>query len=436
MLEFAVFADDLTGGMIIASLLEGLGVRCPLVTSADALDQLTPDVEAVVLARKVRLIAPELARAEAQAAAAAFQRRGARRIFYKYSALFDSTPAGNIGPIAETLLAATGARRTLFCPSFVERDVAVYEGRMFVRGAPLNETFKRFDPVTPMHNANLVEVLQAQTARKVGLLRRRILARGAQAAAAELERQADTPFFIADAIDDQDIGVLAELAADWPLTTGGDSLPPALVRRWRAGRAADVGSARRLLPGAAGFEAVLSGSCAGQTLAQLEALERRCPIWRIDLARDGADDGLIERLAAWAAPRLADGPLAIATSADQAGVAAAQARYGADGAAALADRILGQVARRLSTLGVTKFVVAGGETSGAVLDALGVREVQVAAFDDMQGGYCAERAASPRAFVLKPGTFGDEDFLMSALARLREAAGAATAGERETGHGR
>src|SRR5579859_571804 len=121
MLEFAVLADDLTGGFIIASLLESAGLRCPLVTSTEALSALPTDVEAVVLARKIRLVAPELARAEARAAAAAFQRRGVRRIYSKYSALFDSTERGNIGPIAEELLSATGAARTIFCSAFVER---------------------------------------------------------------------------------------------------------------------------------------------------------------------------------------------------------------------------------------------------------------------------------------------------------------------------
>jgi uncharacterized protein YgbK (DUF1537 family) len=369
MLEFAVLADDLTGGMIIASSLEHEGVRCPLVTSIDALADLPASTEAVVLARKIRLVEPDQARQEAGQAAAAFARLGARRIFFKYSALFDSTARGNIGPVAETLLEATGAQRTIFCPSFVERDVTVYEGRMFLRGTPLGESFKQFDPATPMLDSNLVDVLQAQSRLKVGLLRRRHLSSGKPAAEASLARQAGARLFIADAIDAGDIERLAELTLDWPLTTGADSLPPALARLWRGDRPPAGGSGRRLLPPAPGFEAVLAGSCAAPTLAQLDAFERAHPMWRIDLVRDGEDPGLLDRISAWASQRLRSGPVAIATSADQAGVEAAQQRHGREGAAALSDRLLGALARRLLNLGVRKFVVAGGETSGQVVSA-------------------------------------------------------------------
>jgi uncharacterized protein YgbK (DUF1537 family) len=424
MLEFAVLADDLTGGMIIASSLEHEGVRCPLVTSIAALADLPPATEAVVLARKIRLVEPDLAREEARQAAAAFEALGAKRIFSKYSALFDSTARGNIGPIAETLLEATGASRTIFCPSFVERDVTVYEGRMFLRGTPLGESFKRFDPATPMLDSNLVEVLQAQSGLKVGLLRRRHSSAGKAAAEAALARQAGARLFIADAIDAGDIERLAELTLDWPLTTGADSLPPALARLWRRGRPPARGSGRRLLPPAPGFEAVLAGSCAAPTLMQLEAFERAHPVWRIDLVRDGEDPDLLSRISAWASPRLKSGPVAIATSADQAGVEAAQQRHGREGAAALSDRFLGALAQRLLDLGVRKFVVAGGESSGQVVSALGIRRVEVARLDDMQGGYCHQAEPVAVSLVLKPGTFGDAEFLFSALARLREADGA------------
>ncbi len=414
-LEFAVLADDLTGGLIIASLLESAGLRCPLVTSVEALSALPDDIEAVVLARKIRLIAPELARAEAAAAAAAFQQRGAKRIYYKYSALFDSTERGNIGPIAETLLAATGAARTIFCSAFVERDVTVFEGRMFVRGTPLGESLKRFDPVTPMLNSNLVEVLQAQSTLEVGLLRRRALAEDAVALG-------EAPFLIADAVDESDIERLAALTCDWPLTTGADSLAPALVRAWRGERPAEPGSARRHLPAAPGSAVVLGGSCSGVTLAQLDDFAETRPVWRVDLARDGDDSGLVERILDWALPHLVSGPVAIATSADRAGVEAAQARFGRDGAAARSDAILGAVARGLMTLGgVRKFVVAGGETSGAVITALGVESVQVSAFDEMEGGYCHQAAPVPLSLVLRAGSFGGKDFFHTALARLDEA---------------
>jgi len=415
VLELGVLADDLTGGMMIASLIELAGVACPLATTPDALE---PGAEAAVLARKIRLVDPDEARQEAHAAAAAFARLGARRIYSKYSALFDSTARGNIGPIAEALLEATGAARTVFCPAYVERDVTVYQGRLFVGPTPLAESFKRFDPATPALTSDLVEALQAQTNVKVGLLPRKVLAAGkAEAWLAN----APAPFLIVDAIDAGDIERIAALTLDWPLVTGADSLAPALARAWRRGAARDPAAGRRLLPPAPGFEAVIAGSCAPPTLAQLAAFERDNPLWRIDLAADADDPGLVRRILAWAGERLADGPVAVATSADKPGVAAAQARFGRDGAASRADALLAGIAAGLAGLGARKFVVAGGETSGAVLSALAIRKVEVAAYDDLFGGYCHQRGPEPMSLVLKAGSIGGADFLIRALARMRQA---------------
>jgi 3-dehydrotetronate 4-kinase len=405
--ELAVLADDLTGGLIIASTLEAVGVRCPVATSVAALADLPPDAEAVVLARKIRLADPATARGEALAAARAFAAIGAKRVFYKYCALFDSSDQGAIGPIAEVLLEETGAQHTIFCPSFVEHDVTVFEGRMFVGGTPLGESYKRFDPVLPMTNSNLVEVLAAQTRHRVGLLRHRDVARGI------LALQPDCPFYIADAIDPNDIAQLAKAVLDWPLVTGGDSLPQALARAWRARDGRGETGSRGALPRAGGGLAVLSGSCGVRTLEQLDVFAAQHPTWRIDLAESEPD--LVPRILDWATPRLAQGPLAIATSGDPEAVARAQARFGREGASERSDRIIADLASGLYERGVRRFVVAGGETSGQVIARLGLGLVDVAAFDDMLGGHCY---ADPVALVLKPGMFGGPDFLLEAVARL------------------
>jgi uncharacterized protein YgbK (DUF1537 family) len=420
MLELAVLADDLTGGMITAAALEAEGVRCPLVTTVDALGRLPGDAEAVVLARKIRLVDPALAREEARAAAEAFKRLHARRIYYKYSGVFDCTPRGNIGPIAEALLQAVGAPQTIFCGALIERDVTVYEGRMFLRNVPLAESPKRFDPVTPAFESNLVEALRPQTSLAVGLLPHRILFRGRAAAQAELARLADTPFIIVDSADGDDIDRVAELVLDWPLVTGADSLTPALAKAWKKGQPQHEARSR-LLPATGGFSAVLSGSCSPPTLVQLEAFAARHPVWRIDLAKDADAPGLADEIARWAVERLPLGPVAVATSGDVAAVAAAQARFGVEGASQRSDQLIGAIAVKLREAGVRKFVVAGGETSGQVMTALGVQQVEVAPLDDMLGGYCHQAGPSPISMVLKPGSYGDPDFLFSALTRLEEA---------------
>jgi len=421
VLELAVLADDLTGGMIIAAKLEAAGVVCPLVTEAEHIADLPADATAVVLARKIRLVPSEIAREEARVAAAAFARRGARTIYYKYSALFDSTDRGNIGPIAEALMAATGAPRTLFCPAYVDRGLTMYQGHIFVGSTLMSATAKRFDPATPATTADVVAKLRGQTSWRVGLASHHMLNAEAPPIAAALEARPETPFWVMDAIDEADVARIAALTRDWPLVTGGDSLPPAIIRDRRGAAPPQPGSGRRLLPAARGHEAVIAGSCGQATMAQLQAFAERHPLWQVDLARDGDEPGLAETIAAWAAERLAAGPVAVATTADPDGVTAAQTAFGREGASERADRLLGAVAARLRDLGVGKFVIAGGETSGAILKALEATRLEVGGYDELLGGYCHAPGARPISFVLKPGGMGDPPFFFTALDRLREA---------------
>jgi len=429
VLELAVLADDLTGGMIIAGKLEAAGVACPLVTNVDELLALPGDPTAVVLARKIRLVSPAQARQEAEAAAAAFAKRGANTIFYKYSALFESTDQGNIGPIAEALLAATGAKRTMFCPAYVDRGLTMYQGHIFIGSTLMSETAKRFDPMTPSTTSDVVAKLRSQTAWRVALADHQMLTADAAAVAAALDAQPDVLFWVMDAINDADVAKIAAVTRDWPLVTGADSLPPAIIEDRRQGALPQPGSGRRLLPAALGHAAVIAGSCGPATAAQLAAFAERHPVWQVDLARDGDAEGLADAIAAWASERLPSGPVAIATTADPAGVAAAQAAFGREGASQRADRLLGAVAVRLRDVGVSKLVIAGGETSGAVLKALEVGRLEVAGYDDeLWGGYCHALGQRPMSFVLKPGGTGDPHFFFTALDRLQEAERQSTKG--------
>jgi 3-dehydrotetronate 4-kinase len=421
VLELAVLADDLTGGMIIAAKLEAAGVVCPLVTEAAAVG-LAAGATAMVLARKIRLIPPVAAKAEAVAAEAAFRRAGARTIYYKYSALFDSTDEGNIGPIADALLDATGAAQTIFCPAYVDRGVTMYKGHLFVLATLMSESFKRFDPMTPAKTSNVVAKLGTQTARAVGLIDHQMLQDSIPDIHAVLARQPQTPYWIADAIDEADLAKLAELTRDWPLVTGADSLAPAILRDRRRDHPPEANSGRRLLGSTPGYEAVIAGSCSEATRAQLESFSRGHPVWRIDLARDATSSDLLARIAAWAAEQAPKRPFAVATSADPDGVAAAQAAFGRQGASELADRVLGAVAAMLRDLGVRKFVVAGGETSGEVLAAVGAERLDVAGYDnELFGGYCQSRGDTPLSFVVKPGSMGGPDFFLAAFERMRAA---------------
>ena len=416
MLELGVIADDLTGGMMVASLLEREGVRCPLVTSVGALDRLNADAEAVVVGRKLRLAPPQEAVAEVRRIGEALLKKRAKRLYYKYSALFMSTDRGNIGPASEALMELTGADRVLFCPQW--SGVTVFMGRMFVNQVMLHESGASRDPATPMTNSNLVEVLQAQSKAKVSFLPLEVMRRAKPAAEKFLAQRINdgTSFFVVDGIDVTDVARVAELCVDAPLSTGADGLPVYLARAWQNNNRKS--RPRTLLPPAPGHAAVLAGSCSNKTNQQLKRFEQEYPLYRVDLVRAASEPGEVDLIVDWASDKLEAGPVGISTTMDADGVQRLQAALGRQGAADLAENILGRVTARLYELGVRKFVVAGGETSGKVINTLGIEQLQVAAFDYLGGGYCHARDPDPVSLVTKAGGAGEADFFAAALERL------------------
>jgi len=421
VIELGVLADDLTGGMMVASLLESEGVECPLVSSIDGLAEVARSgAQAVVVARKIRLVDPAVATLEAEQTVRALQDIGCKRFYYKYCATFDSTEKGNIGPVAEAMLKATGGRHTLFCPAFPRHTVTVFQGMMFIGSTPLGKSFKRADPVTPMTNSNLVEVLQAQSTEKVGLLSHALLLRGKAAVEAHLESP-DTPnLYIADSADDEDLVRIADFALDWPLTTGADALPVFLARAWqRHGQSEISRKPRTLLPASPGREAIIAGSCASPTRNQLKYFEERHPVFWIDLLEAADNPEYVSKVLQWTADHNEHQPIAVASSADNDELERTQGALGREGAAKLADRILGEVAEGLFKQGVRKFIVAGGETSGQVINTLGINKFEVTAFDELGGGYCHRAGSEPVSLVLKAGALGQKDFFFAALDRMR-----------------
>ena len=418
MLKLAVIADDLTGGMMVASLLEREGVFCPLVTSLDALNELDDRAEAVVIGCKLRIVPTEHAVSEVRSYGKMLLAKGVKRIYYKYSALFMSTDKGNIGPISECLMELTGTDHVLFCPRWA--GCTVYMGRLFVNQLMLHESGASRDPVTPMTNSNLVEVLQAQSRVDVSFLPLSIV-RGRKSGASDFLRakvSEGVSFFITDALDDdRDLSRLAEIAIDMPFSTGADGLPVYLARLLWGGMSGK--ESNNILPPAPGYTAVLAGSCSGKTNRQLKMFEKQYPLYRVDLIEASRNLKVVDDITEWACNRLSDSPIGIATTLDNVGVARIQKELGRDIAANLAENILGKITSRLYGLGVRKFVVAGGETSGKVITTLGLDRLKVAAFDYLGGGYCHAEGSDPISLVTKAGGQGEEGFFGQAIERLR-----------------
>jgi uncharacterized protein YgbK (DUF1537 family) len=417
-------ADDFTGATDLCNTLVRRGMRTVQLIDVPAAGSAVPDAEAVVIALKSRTIPAADAVRMSLAALTWLRAAGARQILFKYCSTFDSTDEGNIGPVADALLDALGADFTLFCPAFPEAGRTIYKGYLFVGDVLLSESGMRDHPLTPMRDPSLVRVLQRQSQGRVGLVQHRTVAQGAAAIRAAFADLCGQGFrhAIVDAIAEHDLEAIGEAAADLALITGGSGIALGLPANFRRQGLLGEGGDADTLPPVGGMAAVLSGSCSQATQAQVAYMRERAPAFSIDpLAAVNGHD-LAEEALAWATPRLGDGPLLISATAPPETVAMVQQRLGRERAGALVEGILADIARGLVARGVQRLVIAGGETAGAVVQALGVTGLRIGRQIDPGVPWTVSLPGTlgePRlALALKSGNFGAEDFFLRAFAVL------------------
>lgn len=413
-MQLGCIADDFTGASDLANTLTRGGMRTvqTIGVPGDDLD-LDPAADAVVIALKTRSIEAHEAVRQSLAAHAWLARRGCGQFLFKICSTFDSTPRGNIGPVADALRAALDPGCVAVCPAFPTNGRTVYRGHLFVGDRLLNESGMEKHPLTPMSDANLVRVLQAQSAQRVALIGHEIVRDGAAAIAARLAAlgREGTGFAIVDAVSDDDLRILGAALAQARLAVGGSGIALGLPENFRRS-----GALRPAAPARSDVVApavVLAGSCSQATRAQVAAFVRVGVVLHADLNHIAHDAGYVERIAEWCLAQ-ARTPL-VATSAAPEDVAAANAALGA-GVAGAIEHFFGRLAAALAARGVRRFVVAGGETSGAVVSALGLQLLAVGA--EIDPGVPVLTAETPQAMALalKSGNFGATDFFERALA--------------------
>jgi len=412
-MHLGCIADDLTGATDVALMLQNTGMRTIQVIGVPQPADVAPqDADAVVVALKSRTSAPAEAVAQSLAALAWLRAQGAGQILFKYCSTFDSTDAGNIGPVADALLDALGAGLTVACPAFPTNKPTIYQGHLFVGDQLLSESTMKDHPLTPMRDANLVRVLGRQTKRPVGLVALATVRQGAAAlreAFAALERSGHA-YAIVDAVADEDLLALGAACADMPLLTGGSGIAMGLSANFGVRNGSGIAH-----PAVGGHAAVLSGSCSAQSNAQVAQWLKVKPAFRIDPLRLAAGEDLAAAALAWAQPRLAAGAVLVYATAEAASVREAQAKLGSQRAGELVEQCLAQVARGLVARGVRRLVVAGGETSGAVVNALGVRTLRIGPQIDPGVPWTSSIGEPRLALALKSGNFGAVDFFDKAL---------------------
>lgn len=409
-------ADDFTGATDLAGMLVKSGLR---TVQMIGLPVAAPpaDVDAVVIALKSRTAPVEVAVRESRAALAYLRRAEAEQIYFKYCSTFDSTPQGNIGPVADALLDALGSDLTVVCPAFPANQRTIYKGYLFVGDVPLNESGMRDHPLTPMTDSSLVRVMQAQTSRRVGLVAHGTIRQGADAIRARFEvlRREEVTYAVTDVVTDDDLVALGAACAGMPLVTAGSGLALGLARNF-AHRLPPVSQrTASALPLTGGKRAVIAGSCSTATRRQVSLMREQHPAFRIRVADLASGEPVVARAIDWAGTQ--EGPVLIYATSDPDEVRAAQAAYGAAEAGALIEGALASIARGLVENGFGQLIVAGGETSGAVVGALGVTALSIGPEIDPGVPWTASLARDghpPLALALKSGNFGSADFFLKA----------------------
>lgn len=413
-------ADDFTGATDLANNLVRSGMRTlqTIGVPAGALDE---DVDAVVVALKSRATPAGEAVAQSLAALAWLQRAGCRQFYFKYCSTFDSTALGNIGPVAEALMQALGANIAIACPAFPTNARTIYMGNLFVGELPLSESGMRHHPLTPMQDANLVRVLQAQSRGKVGLVAWTAVAAGEQAIRARLAalEAEGARLAVVDAITDADLHAIAAACAEHPLITAGSGVAIGLPGNFRRAGLLPSRANAAELPHVPGLAAVISGSCSQATNGQVAHwIESGRVAIRIDpLVIAGGTDVAADALRQ-AAPQLGAAPVLFYATAAPEAVKAVQAKLGVAEAGSLVEQALARIAQGLIEAGVTRLVVAGGETAGAVVQALGVSALKIGPQIDPGVPWTATSGARPILLALKSGNFGSRDFFVKSLAQL------------------
>jgi uncharacterized protein YgbK (DUF1537 family) len=412
-------ADDFTGATDLALMLVREGMRTVQLIGVGAVP---PDVDAVVIALKSRTIPAPEAVAQSLEAAEALLQAGARQLLFKYCSTFDSTDEGNIGPVAEALRERLDAPLTVATPAFPTNGRRVFQGYLFVGRELLSESPMKDHPLTPMRDPNLVRVLQRQTRSRVGLVSYEVVAQGPEAirdAFAAAERAGER-ILILDAADDAQLRAIGAACSDLALITGGSGIALGIPENFRRQGLLKPHSARARMAAPDGPAAILAGSCSAATRRQVaEAEAAGLPNFRLspEALADGRQS--VSDIFAWAGEHLGAKPVLVYSTAAPEEVSAAQARLGRERAAGLLEDTLAAVARGLVSRGVTRLVVAGGETSGAVIEGLGVTALEIG--PEIDPGVPWTRSLSePRlCLALKSGNFGAPDFFLKAWDRLK-----------------
>jgi uncharacterized protein YgbK (DUF1537 family) len=412
-MRLGAIADDFTGASDLGNMLARAGMSTTLCFEVP--NGAPPDTDAAVVALKTRSIPAADAVAMSLGALDWLRTRGCDQFYFKYCSTFDSTPEGNIGPVLAALAEALRAPRAVVVPAFPETGRRVFMGHLFVNDQLLSRSGMEQHPLNPMTESDLRFWLGMQTDLPVAHVDLRVLRAGPDAIRAELDRvQGDrTTLVVMDTVDDDDLRAIGRAVADDILVSGGSGLGLGLPLNFEGIDPAEATT----WTGRSGRAVALAGSCSSATRAQVAAHAETLPVLRLDPIAIAEGRQTSGDAVDWVLAQDTDSvPLVTSTMAPQ-DLAKVQSALGRDESARVVERFFGELARSLVAQGFERIVTGGGETSGAIVSALSLRQCRIG--PQIAPGVPA-LAPDGEGFVctLKSGNFGDADFFSHAAAVL------------------
>jgi uncharacterized protein YgbK (DUF1537 family) len=412
-------ADDFTGGTDLAGMLVKSGMKTIQLIGVPT-SPAPNDVDAIVIALKSRTNPVGDAVEESLRALAWLKQQGCQQFYFKYCSTFDSTPKGNIGPVAEALMQALDTKFTIACPAFPANKRSIYKGHLFVGDELLSESGMRNHPLTPMTDSNLVRVLQAQVKEKVGLTECSAVRGGPVAIQKRFEelQQGGYQFSIVDALSDDDLHSIGEACANMPLVTGGSGIALGLPENFRKKGLLKTADDVNKLGAVRGLKAVIAGSCSLATQEQVRRFKEKSPAYFVDPMQLVAGKDVVSDALAWVSENISKGAVLIYATSTPEVVKGIQDMLGVEKAGAMVEEALAKIAQGLLKLGVGQLIVAGGETSGAVVKALGISGLRIG--PEIAPGVPWTKAIfndshhDPLVIALKSGNFGSPEFFNEA----------------------
>lgn len=413
MIKLGVIADDFTGATDIASFMVRAGWKVVLFNGVPDGGFNQESADAIVIALKSRSITTKAAVEQALAASAWLRSQGCQRQLFKYCSTFDSTAEGNIGPVTDALMAFLGASMTLICPAVPDNGRTILQGHLFVKGQLLNQSGMEQHPVTPMKESSLKKLMEAQSTGHCEVITLDTIKNHADDIPAALARLAEQKikYVICDVLDNHDLLTVARETIHFPLITGAAGIGYAIAALDTRHQPAD---AHVLAISKEGASIVLSGSCSSMTNQQVNFYQQRASSLALDVEKIINDAAYLQRVTEWALGHAGESlaPMIYATQPPEI-IREIQKRYGAEYVSEKIEAFFAALSQNLSQRGFNKFIVAGGETSGAVSQGLNIRGM-VIGHAVAPGVPWTQVLNEEKWVILKSGNFGDAEFFLKA----------------------